>query len=313
MSIARPLLLSSSAAAVIAALTLPAPPILALLAGAVASAAGWRAGWTPTVAKHCLVAIVFVIGCRLDLGALRLIGWDFVFITGLAIAMTLVLGKLASSFVLTGRYSLLISVGTAICGGSAIATIAPIVRARAADIAVAMSVVFACNAAALASLPVLGATLNLDPDQFGLWCALAVHETGSVVSAASEFGPESAQVATLGKLIRTLWILPVAILVTLRRSKNQGSSAVLRVLRSPVLVAFGSAVLLSALIPSMRAWNDEFTLLSRHGIKVVMVLTGLGVTWAQLKTTGVRPFLVGFGLWVVLASSTLSLMLLGQD
>ena len=305
-----PLLLTLVSGAVITGtIGFSTPAFVALLIGVIVASLGWRPAWASDVAKWALVATVFLIGSRLDLEATRHIGWGFIATTG-AVVLTLLL--LARSGVLGAISSrpcaLLVGAGTAICGGSAIAVLAPIVRARAVDLGVAMGVVFACNALALAAMPFLGEALKLEPELYGLWCAMSIHETSSVVSAASEFGPEAANVATLGKLVRTLWILPVALLLTALYGDAKKGVGVRRTLRSPVLLAFAGTGLIAWLFPQVGARIGELAFLSKYGIRAVMVFTGLTVGWSDLREAGLRAFLAGLALWVGVAATTLVIL-----
>lgn len=297
-------------AAAVTALAFSIPPVLTLALGVVLSAAGASPRWSGSAAKVALVATIFVIGCRMEPAALTRVDASFLLITATIVGSVLAVGttrlmRAAPS----SSCALLISAGTAICGGSAIATLAPIVRARAVDVGVAMSVVFACNAVALATLPAVGALLGLDAELYGLWCALAVHETSSVVSAAAELGSEAAEVATLGKLVRALCILPVALALTwVRAEASARSRGLWRAFRSPALLAFGAALALVALRPELKLHAALLGEASHYGIRLVMLFTGLSVAWSDLKATGLRLFLSGLGLWIFVATATLALL-----
>ena len=163
-----------------------------------------------------LQASVVGLGFGLSLGTVLRVGARSAVYTVVGIALTLaagaLLGRLAGT---SGPLSTLISFGTAICGGSAIAAMAPVVKAKSDEIAVSLATVFTLNAAALVLFPAVGHFLHLDQGQFGLWAGLAIHDTSSVVGAASAFGPEALAVATTVKLTRALWIMPCVLLAAL--------------------------------------------------------------------------------------------------
>ena len=179
-----------------------------------------------------LQASVVGLGFGLSLGTVLHVGARSAVYTVVGIALTLaagmLLGRLAGT---SGPLSTLISFGTAICGGSAIAAMAPVVKAKSDEIAVSLATVFTLNAAALVLFPAVGHLLHLDQGQFGLWAGLAIHDTSSVVGAASAFGPEALALATTVKLTRALWIMPCVLWPrscrarTRRRSSRSSSPA----------------------------------------------------------------------------------------
>ncbi len=217
---------------------------------------------------------------------------------GLALALGLACMR---RFGLERETGLLITVGTAICGGSAIAAAAPALRARPEQIGTALGVVFALNAAALILFPVAGHLLGLDAQAFGTWCAIAIHDTSSVVGAAASFGPEALELATITKLARSLWIVPVVALLAHLTDRN-GTAA-----RPPwFLLAFLAAAAATTAFPTLAAASSWSRPLASHGL--VLALFCIGLT---MDPGAVRPRALGFGLvlWAALAAVGLAWVL----
>jgi uncharacterized integral membrane protein (TIGR00698 family) len=196
--------------------------------------------------------------------------------------------------------SYLISAGTAICGGSAIAAVAPAIGAKSENTSVALGVVFILNSVALLLFPVIGHYLHLSQQQFGLWSAIAIHDTSSVVGAASQYGKEALQAATTIKLTRALWIIPVTFLsAVMFKAEAKG-------IKIPYFIfAFFLAMLLNTYIT---AWGGAFHviyLIARQGLVVTLFLIGANLSRATLKAVGFRPFAMGILLWIVVSSLTL--------
>ena len=199
----------------------------------------------------------------------------------------------------------LISAGTAICGGSAIAALAPVTNASEESIAVSMGTVFVLNSVALFIFPAIGHALHLSQTQFGLWSALAIHDTSSVVGAAARYGAVALAVATTVKLARALWIVPVSVGTALvRRSRAK--------IHLPWFILF---FCLAAVLNSSIPWlHPEYTLLARLGrlgLGVTLFLIGTGITRQTLKDVGARPLVQGVLLWVVVGTVSLLMILRG--
>ncbi|MCU1286641.1 MAG: hypothetical protein JWO13_2991 [Acidobacteriales bacterium] len=205
--------------------------------------------------------------------------------------------------------SYLISVGTAICGGSAIAAVAPVINASDEELSVSIGTVFILNAIGLLVFPPLGHALHLTEPQFGLWAALAIHDTSSVVGAGAKFGAIALAVATTVKLARALWIVPVTLgTAALREKKDVGSAAV----QWPWFILFflAAAVMNTYVAPG----NAGYTLasrLARTGLTVTLFLIGTGISRASLKQVGVRPLAQGIALWLLVAVVSLTLIRMG--
>jgi len=199
--------------------------------------------------------------------------------------------------------SFLISAGTAICGGSAIAAVGPIAGANEEEMAVSLGTVFILNSVALFLFPVIGLALHMSQTQFGLWSALAIHDTSSVVGATAKYGAGALAVGTTIKLARALWIVPLsAVTAIFLKSKA-------RIQWPWFILLFCFAALLNTLLPAYSGAFSALNHLGRIGLTVTLFLIGTGLNKTTLAKVGVRPLLQGLILWVIVGSTTLSLIL----
>jgi uncharacterized integral membrane protein (TIGR00698 family) len=197
--------------------------------------------------------------------------------------------------------AVLITAGTAICGGSAIAAVGPAIGAGATSMSVALGTVFILNSVALLIFPPIGHALALSQEQFGLWSALAIHDTSSVVGATLTYGPAASQVGTTVKLSRTLWIIPVTFIAS-RWFSNRSLDAPRTQIKRPwfILGFLGIAALVTSL-PALQPAGKSIEWLSRRALVLTLFLIGLGLSREKLRKVGFRPFLFGVMLWVILA------------
>jgi uncharacterized integral membrane protein (TIGR00698 family) len=218
------------------------------------------------------------------------------------------------------KTSLLISCGTAICGGSAIAAVSPVIRAEERQVSVALGAVFILNSVALFLFPVVGHLVGLSQAQFGLWSAIAIHDTSSVVGAAGRYGPEALQIATTVKLARALWIIPVSLGAALffRRGgahadgghsedarSDDGATTSRTKIKIPWFIGlFVVAILMNTWMPAP-ALSRVIVGASHAGLTLTLFLIGSGLTRQVLKNTGVKPLLQGLIVWVLIAGATL--------
>src|SRR5271165_4260053 len=213
-----------------------------------------------------------------------------------AIALGVLLGKVLQ---VRGNSSFLISTGTAICGGSAIAAVGPILQANDEEMAVSLGTVFILNSIALFVFPSIATALHLSQPQFGLWAALAIHDTSSVVGAASRYGNEALVIATTVKLARALWIVPLAL-----------ATAAIKHHRSRIqfpwfIVFFLLAALVTTYLPGFPYAAHLFFKVGRLGLTATLFLIGTGISRATLKKVGWRPLLQGVLLWMAVAGASL--------
>lgn len=217
------------------------------------------------------------------------------------IALTFLIGYALSRFVkVDKKTAYLISTGTAICGGSAIAAVAPVIEAKNEDTSVALGVVFILNSVALFLFPFLGHLLGMTEPRFGLWAAIAIHDTSSVVGAASHYGKEALAVATTIKLTRALWIIPVSIV-----SGFFFKSEVRKVKIPYFIFAFFGAMLINTYVAGLHDIFQGIFAISRQGLVVTLFLIGSNITIGTLKTVGYKPFVMGILLWITMSCLTL--------
>lgn len=219
-------------------------------------------------------------------------------VAGIGIAMTVgwAIGRMLE---LPGKTATLISFGTAICGGSAIAAMAPVIKASDEDISVSLATVFSLNAVALILFPFAGHLVGLDQQQFGLWAALAIHDTSSVVGAATAYGGVAVLVGTTVKLARALWIMPsVAIAAWLNRSDEKTGI--------PLFIpGFLAAAAVRGLLPQFTLVWDGLFATARQALVVTIFLIGTGLSREVVRRLGVRPMLMGVLLWLIVSMATL--------
>ena len=166
----------------------------------------------------------------------------------------------------------------------------------------ALGTVFLLNAAALVVFPVLGRTFGLDEHQFGLWAALAIHDTSSVVGAAMQFGPQALATATTVKLARALWIIPLAFLLARRHARRSAAS----VKKPWFILGFVAAAALATFVPELTEPGRAVAGVARYGMVLTLFLIGANLTPKALKEVGPRPLLQGFALWVLVSCGTLA-------
>lgn len=230
-------------------------------------------------------------------------------ITIVSIIATLSIGLLLGRWMkIDKRTACLISAGTAICGGSAIAAIAPAIDAKGKQISVALGTVFILNAVALFVFPVIGHWLSLSQEQFGTWAAIAIHDTSSVVGAGSRYGQQALEVATTVKLARALWIIPVSIIASLAfRKKGQKLSI-------PWFIGlFILAMLGNTFIPAVHAFSNYATMIAKAGLTLTLFLIGSGLSGEVIRSVGVRPMVQGIITWVLIVGGTLLYILFLVD
>nr|WP_235832133.1 putative sulfate exporter family transporter [Flavobacterium ranwuense] len=221
--------------------------------------------------------------------------------TVISIFSTIVLGTFLGKWFKTDKKtSHLISCGTAICGGSAIAAIAPVIKSNEKQTSVALGVIFILNSVALFLFPAVGDWLDLSQKEFGLWCAIAIHDTSSVVGAASKYGPEALQIATTVKLARALWIIPVA-LITAFIFKNKSGK-----IKIPYFIGlFILAMIANTYLPQMERIGPHLVSVAKIGLTVTLFLIGAGLNRTVLKSVGLKPLAQGILLWIFIAIATL--------
>jgi uncharacterized integral membrane protein (TIGR00698 family) len=255
------------------------------------------------LSKLLLQASVVGLGFGMDLHQVLQVGRSGFLYTACSITFALLLGwALGKALHVEKQISFLVSTGTAICGGSAIAAIAPITDAGEEEIAVSLGTVFTLNAVALLVFPLIGTALHLSQTQFGLWSALAIHDTSSVVGATAKFGAVALAVGTTVKLARALWIVPLSLgtaVATKSKSRIQWPWFILFFCLAAVANTYLSSF--SAVYPTLRH-------LGILGLTATLYLIGTGLSMKTLRQVGVRPLLQGILLWIVVAAGSLALI-----
>lgn len=281
---------------------LAAAPVTGLLAGAAAATVlgNPARAFTGKASKYLLQGSVVLLGFGLALAAVLKVGQASLWLTLAAISLTLSAGYLLGRLFGVGRdLSLLISCGTAICGGSAIAAIAPAIGASQEDTALSLSVVFLLNAAALLLFPQVGHYFMMDQRAFGLWAAMAIHDTSSVVGAAATYGAAALAVATTVKLTRALWILPVSFFCARQRKTNAGPDL------PWFLLGFLAAALARSLLPGERQLWDALNEAGKRSMSGALFLLGAGLTVGDIRRLGARPLLKAVTLWLLVSAASL--------
>jgi uncharacterized integral membrane protein (TIGR00698 family) len=214
-----------------------------------------------------------------------------------SIGITLLAGWLLGKWLKTDtKTSYLISSGTAICGGSAIAAISPIIKADEKQISVALGTIFVLNSIALLIFPTIGHWFNMTQHQFGLWCAIAIHDTSSVVGASAKYGQEALQVATTVKLERALWIIPLSILtIFFAKGENKKISI-------PYFIGFFIlAMCLSTYLPQFKDEYGYAVIIAKKGLTITLFLIGAGLSLDRIKSVGIKPLIQGVLLWMLIS------------
>lgn len=252
--------------------------------------------YTKKVLQYSIVGLGFSInlGMAVEAGSNGFLFSAFTII--LVFAAGLLLGKMLN---IDRKITQLISAGTAICGGSAIAAVSPTINSTNSQNSLALGIVFVLNALALFIFPYLGMYFGLSQQQFGVWAAIAIHDTSSVVGAASKFGDEALHIATTVKLARALFIIPIVLLFSLVYKKETK-------VKFPLFIAFFIlSILLNTYLPFLKNISPYIAEISKAGLKLALFLIGTGLSISNLKSIGPRPFLLGILLWVLISSVSL--------
>lgn len=248
-----------------------------------------------------LQASIIGLGFGLKLNEALQVGKTGLLLTMISIVIVMTLGYfLGKIFRLEKQLTYLVSVGTAICGGSAIAAISPIVKPSTQQISLALAIVFTLNSAALFVYPAIGQALHLSQQQFGVWCAIGIHDTSSVVGAASKYGNEALKVATTVKLARALWIIPVSI-ITMFIFKNKESK-----IKIPWFIGyFVIAILLYTYVPIFDSSSNLFTTAAKSGLNLTLFFIGSTLSLSTLKTISLKPLVTAIVLWTTISIGSL--------
>ena len=262
---------------------------------------------TRKLTPKLLALSVVGLGAGMDLRVVARVGAHGILYTVLGISTALLLGTLLTRLLKVGRnVGTLITVGTAICGGSAIAAIVPVIRAKDHEASVSLATVFMLNALALFIFPPIGHWMSLSDAQFGLWSALAIHDTSSVVGAAVAWGGKAVEIATTVKLARALWIVPLTLAVSWWQARSGGETAHGKARRPWFIAGFLLAAALVTYVPGLQAAGHLVARVAKQALVVTLFLIGANLTRDALKAVGLRPLLLGVLLWILVASASLA-------
>lgn len=278
------------------------PPTALLLGLVVANLSGHPFLPFNHIAIRFLLQVSVVgLGFGMSITSALAIGSTSFLFTIISILSTIVMGILLGKWMkIEKKTSHLIACGTAICGGSAIAAIAPIIKSDEKQTSVALGVIFILNSVALFIFPSIGHWLNLTQQEFGLWCAIAIHDTSSVVGAANKYGAEALQIATTVKLARALWIIPVALITTFV-FKSKSSK-----IKIPYFIGlFILAMLVNTYIPQVANISPTIVMIAKVGLTITLFLIGSGLNFNMLRSVGFRPLLQGILLWIFIGIASL--------
>ena len=278
--------------------SLVSPPVALLIGFAIAQFIGHPFLHLNHKATSFLLKVSVVgLGFGMNVQTAAEAGKEGILFTVASITGTLAIGLLLGRFLkIEKKTSHLISCGTAICGGSAIAAISPLIKAEDKQMSVALGTIFILNSIALFLFPFIGHQLHLSQMQFGLWSAIAIHDTSSVVGAANKYGAQALQVATTVKLTRALWIIPVALLTTVFFKTGKQK------IKIPYFIGlFILAMILNTYLPAIHVVSTHVVDLAKTGLTVTLFLIGAGLSKSVLKAVGIKPLVQGITLWIVIS------------
>ncbi len=261
--------------------------------------------YTSKITSFMLGATIVGMGCGMDLIKVLYAGGSGFVYTLIGIVAGIALGAMLGKFLkLPKNATFLVSVGTSICGGSAIAAAAPALKAKAHEIAMASATVFALNAVALMIFPTIGHLSGFSQEQFGFWAALAIHDTSSVVGACFQYGDEALEIGTVVKLARALWIVPVTVFLScFIADKEEGEKRTFKLKIPWFIPGFLIAAALVTWLPVLRGAGGWIKEISKYLMILTLFFIGANLNREKLKELGLRPVLLGVILWLILGAS----------
>lgn len=272
-------------------------PAIALALGILLSILGVKQAAFSKYTSFSLQASIVLMGFGMNLAQVISTSKTGFIDTAISVVVVMISGLALGHFLkVDSKITLLISAGTAICGGSAIAAIAPVSNAKNSQISFALVVVFILNAIALIIFPIIGHYFNLSQETFGYWAAIAIHDTSSVVGAGATYGVKALEIATTVKLIRALWIIPLSIVVAvLQKDKSVGK------VKFPWFIGlFVISIIITYLLPDWDATYSHLNWLGKRGMIVALFLIGSSISIAEAKQAGLRSFILGIVLWLLI-------------
>ncbi len=280
-------------------------PAIALMAGLILSIIGIRHENIHKYTSKLLQASIVLMGFGMSLSAVISASKTGFIETVISVISVMLIGVLLGKLLKVEKnISLLIASGTAICGGSAIAAVAPILNSKNYQTSFALIVVFVLNAVALFLFPFIGHNLGLSQEAFGNWAAIAIHDTSSVVGAGAIYGEKALQVATTVKLIRALWIIPLSIVIAFM-NKNENKKSI----KFPWFILFFIlAIFFANIFPEFQSSYEHFNWLGKRGMIIALFLIGSNITVSEIKKSGTKSFALGIILWAVISVGSLFLI-----
>jgi uncharacterized integral membrane protein (TIGR00698 family) len=259
-------------------------------------------------ATSTLLALAIIgLGAGMDLNVVARAGAHGILYTAVGIVTALALGAVLARFLRVERNTgILIGVGTAICGGSAIVAVVPVLKPKEHEVSVALGTVFLLNAIALFVFPPIGRLAGLSDAQFGLWSALAIHDTSSVVGAALAWGGKAVEIATTVKLARALWIVPLTFAIAAWHRRARGGEGQGKVRRPWFIAGFIIAAALVTYLPGLQSAGHVVSVVAKQALVLTLFLIGSTLTRGALKAVGPRPLAQGVVLWVAMAGLSLA-------
>ena len=283
-------------------------PAIALFAGlAFALTAGQPyPKFSKKTSKYLLQFSVVGLGFGMNLYASLQSGKEGMLFTIVSVFAVLALGIwLGKRLLIDRKTSYLIAAGTAICGGSAIAAVGPVVKADDNQMSMSLGTIFILNAIALFIFPPIGHLLGLTQEQFGLWAAIAIHDTSSVVGAGAAYGETALEIATMVKLTRALWIIPITIL-TMFLFKQKGAKITI----PWFILFFILAMVANTFLSLPEALTRSVVWAAKQGLTLTLFLIGAGLSRQVIRQVGIRPMVQGFLLWIFIGAISLGVILL---
>lgn len=268
--------------------------------------------YTKKITRYLLQLSVIGLGFGMNLNTAIQVGKEGLLLTVGSIFLTLFMGILIGKFFKIDRkITLLISSGTAICGGSAIAAIAPLIHADEEETSLSLATIFILNSIALFIFPAIGHLIHLSQEQFGYWSALAIHDTSSVVGAAQHYGSRALEIATTIKLERALWIIPLSFLIILTFKEDK--EIIHKKIKLPYFIFLFIAAMISntylpQYFPVFSTLDHGLVMAAKRGLTVTLFLIGAGLSLQTLKKIGIKPLLLGVILWTSVSFLTLILL-----
>lgn len=277
-------------------------PAIALSMGIFLSFLGIKISDTKKYISISLQASIVLTGFGMSLTQVVEASKSGFIATAISVVFVMVLGYILGKLLkVDSKTTTLISAGTAICGGSAIAAITPIINSKSSQTSFALAVVFTLNAVALIIFPYIGHYFNLSQETFGYWVAIAIHDTSSVVGAGATYGPKALEIATTVKLIRALWIIPLSIVIGIIQKDKSNKKT-----KFPWFIGlFILSILIAYLFPKYQETFSHFTWLGKRGMVLALFLIGTNISIGEIKKAGVNSFILGIILWVIIATLSL--------